>query len=193
MKLKRKIWKENQKNMFAPNLVFLDESSININMTRLYGRARKKERVHDGVVLNKPKNTTLLSSVRMDGTLAHCSFEGALTGEQFLNYVKNILAPTLHENDIVIMDNLSSHKVNGVVDAIKEKKASVLFLPPYSPDLNPIEMMWSKIKALLRKWKARSIDLLNDAVEKAFLAVSKDDIFGWFSHAGYSASKLELL
>lgn len=169
-------------------LVFLDESGVNINMTRKYGRAKGKERVNDYTPLNTPKNTTLLSSVRLDGTLANISFQGALNGKIFLKYIKETLVPTLRKGDIVIMDNLRIHKVKGVKEAIETAGATVVYLPPYSPDFNPIEMMWSKIKALLRKWKARTVDLLDDAIKQAFNEIQTKDILGWFIEAGYSVS-----
>ena len=184
----RKEWQENQKSMIAEKLVFLDESGVNIGMTRRYGRARGKNRVHDYAVQSKPKKTTLLSSVRLDGTQAYEFFQGSLTGDIFLNYVKNTLVPTLHKGDIVVMDNLNCHKVKGVKEAIEAVGASVLYLPPYSPDLNPIEMMWSKMKAVLRKWKADSLDLLHSCIPAAFSSVSTQDIQGWFLASGYCLS-----
>lgn len=138
-------------------LVFLDESGININMARRYGRAIGKARVVDDVPLNTPKTTTLLSSIRIGGETVPTFFEGALNGERFLQYLQEKLIPSLHENDIVVMDNLRSHKVAGVKEMINEAKASLVYLPAYSPDLNPIEMMWSKIKAYLKGQKRRSI------------------------------------
>ena len=179
--------------MTAKRLVFLDESSVNINMTRHYGRGKGKERVYDNVPLNTPKNTTLLSSVRLNGSLAYSFFQGSVNGEKFLDYIKNTLVPTLQKGDIVIMDNLSCHKIKGVKEAIENVEAVVVYLPAYSPDFNPIEMMWSKIKSLLRKWKARSINLLDKAIKEAFQLITSDDISGWFSKAGYSISKMELL
>lgn len=166
-------------------IIFLDESGINTNMTRHYGRAKGKKRVYDDVPAKKTKRTTLLSSVRLDGTLAYTFFQGALIGKIFLDYIQNILVPTLNKGDIVIMDNLSCHKVKGVAEAIESAGASVLYLPPYSPDLNPIEMMWSKIKALLRKWKARSSEVLDKFIEEAFSAVTTENIDHWFSACGY--------
>ena len=151
----RKTWQEEQKDTEkfpSDRLVFLDESGTNIGMIRRYGRARRKLRVHDYAPKGKPRKTTLISSVRLDGTLAYKYFQGSLDGEKFLEYIKDVLVPTLHKGDIVVMDNLSCHKVKGVKEAIEAAGASVRYLPPYSPDLNPIEMMWSKIKALLRKW-----------------------------------------
>ena len=154
-------------------LVFLDESGVNINMTRFYGRAKGKKRVYDYVPAKRTKCTTLLSSVRLDGTIVKKIFQGALNGKIFLDYIKNILVPTLHE------------KVKGVKEAIESVKASVLYLPPYSPDFNPIEMMWSKIKSLLRKWKARTSDMLDFFIHKAFSSVTIKNIRHWFSECGY--------
>jgi len=187
----REVWKEKQKQpkeFPADKLVFLDESGVNIDMVRRYGRAKNKKRVHDYAPRNTPKKTTLVSSVRLDGTQAYEFFQGSLNGENFLSYIKNTLVPTLRKGDIVVMDNLSCHKVKGVREAIEKAGASVLYLPPYSPDFNPIEMMWSKMKALLRKWKTDTLDLLHAAIPAAFSAVSTSDISGWFSASGYSLS-----
>ena len=154
-------------------------------MTRIYGRAKGKKRVYDYVPAKRIKRTTLLSSVRLDGTIVKKVFQGALNGKIFLDYIKNTLVPTLHKGDIVVMDNLSCHKVKGVKEAIESVKASVLYLPPYSPDFNPIEMMWSKIKSLLRKWKARTSDMLDFFLIKAFSSVTTENIQHWFSECGY--------
>lgn len=111
-------------------------------------------------------------------------FEGALNGELFREYVNKMLVPSLRPGDIVIMDNLSSHKVSGIVEAIEAVNAAVLYLPPYSPDMNPIELMWSKVKAILRKLKA-SKGLLNQAIVEALEAITQSDIAAWFRHDGY--------
>jgi transposase len=113
-------------------------------------------------------------------------FEGSLNGELFREYVSKCLVPTLQEGDVVIMDNLTAHKVEGIADLILSAGAEVVYLPPYSPDLNPIEMMWSKIKAHLRKTKARTKQSLDDAIAKALSLISKADISGWFAKDGYS-------
>ena len=160
-------------------------------MIRRYARARGKLRVHDYAPKGTPKKTTLVSSVRLDGTLAYRYFQGSLNGDNFLEYVKEVLVPTLRKGDIVVMDNLSCHKVKGVKEAIEAAGASVRYLPPYSPDLNPIEMMWSKIKALLRKWRKTTVSELHAVIPDAFNAVSKVDILGWFGASGYSCSKAE--
>jgi len=155
-------------------------------MTRLYGRAAKHERVREAVPDTRFHRTTILSSVRLDGTTVPFVFEGALNGDIFQVYIAQLLAPSLKPGDIVIMDNLSSHKVSGIIQTIEAVGASVMFLPPYSPDLNPIELMWSKIKAILRKLKVRDKNLLDDAIAFAFDCVSLSDISGWFRHDGYN-------
>ena len=187
----RKEWKEKQEHhveLPVDKLVFLDESGVNIDMVRRYGRAKNKNRVNDYAPVNTPKKTTLVSSVRLDGTQAYEFFQGSLNGKNFLSYVKNTLIPTLKKGDIVVMDNLSCHKVKGVKEAIEEAGASVLYLPPYSPDFNPIEMMWSKIKALLRNWKTDTPELLHSVIRDAFSSISVSDISGWFTASGYCSS-----
>jgi transposase len=183
---KRKTWKNDQPTLDATRLVFLDESGVNTGMTRLYGRAAKHKRVIDAVPDTRFHRTTILSSVRLDGTTIPFVFEGALNGDIFRVYITQLLVPSLKPGDIVIMDNLSSHKVSGIADAIEAAGAAVIFLPPYSPDLNPIELMWSKIKAILRKLKIRAKELLVDAIAYAFNCVSTSDISGWFKHDGYA-------
>ena len=187
----RKEWKEKQENhveLPVDKLVFLDESGVNIDMVRRYGRAKNKNRVNDYAPVNTPKKTTLVSSVRLDGTQAYEFFQGSLNGKNFLSYVKNTLIPTLKKGDIVVMDNLICHKVKGVKEAIEEAGASVLYLPPYSPDFNPIEMMWSKMKTLLRNWKTDTPELLHSVIPDAFSSISVSDISGWFTASGYCSS-----
>ena len=187
----RKEWIEKQENhveLPVDKLVFLDESGVNIDMVRRYGRAKNKNRVNDYAPVNTPKKTTLVSSVRLDGTQAYEFFQGSLNGKNFLSYVKHTLIPTLKKGDIVVMDNLSCHKVKGVKEAIEEAGASVLYLPPYSPDFNPIEMMWSKMKTLLRNWKTDTPELLHSVIPDAFSSVSVSDISGWFTASGYCSS-----
>jgi transposase len=174
--------------MPASNLVFIDESSINIGMTRLYGRAFGEERVIDYVPDVRFDRLSILSSMRLDGTLVPLTYKGTLDGVLFLAYIKECLAPTLNEGDIVIMDNASPHKVKGVVDAIEEKGAYVLWLPTYSPDLNPVEQLWAKVKAHLRKEKARTLDALYLALKDALDSISLSDIKAWFAMANYSVT-----
>jgi len=171
--------------MDSSKLIFIDETSINTSMTRLYGRAEGGDRVIDYIPDVRFERTSIVSSVRLDGTITSLAFEGSLNGDIFLCYVKQFLVPTLREGDIVIMDNLSSHKVKGIEAAIEAVGAYVLFLPAHSPDLNPIEQMWSKVKACLRKAKARTADVLFEALKNALDAVSAEDVRGWFGEAGY--------
>ena len=186
VKEKRKVWKAFQQDFDPEKLIFLDECGVNTGMTRLYGRAPKNQRVIDFVPDTRFCSTTVLSSIRLEGTIVPCVFEGALNGKIFVSYIEQFLAPTLKEGDIVIMDNLSSHKVKGVAEAIEKAGAKILYLPPYSPDLNPIEMMWSKVKALLRKAKVRAKEHLSSAIADALRSVALSDIYGWFKHDGYA-------
>ena len=185
MKAKRQEWHDFQKTADSGKLVFLDESGVNIGMTRLYGRARSQDRVVEAIPNVRFHRTTVLSSIRWDGTLKSYVFEGALSGEYFKKYIDEFLAPSLSPGDSVVMDNLSSHKLKGVSESIRAVGAEVLYLPPYSPDLNPVELMWSKMKAILCKMKIRSKDLLGDAIENALNSVTTSDISGWFRHDGY--------
>lgn len=167
------------------NLVFLDESGVNINMTRHYARSKTNERAVDSAPLNTPCNTTILSSIRLDGRTAHTVYQGGTTAERFAEYLENTLIPTLSKDDIIILDNMRSHHAKAVKQILDTSGIKYFYLPPYSPDLNPIEKMWSKIKACLRKEKVRMISGLTDAVEKAFLTVTSSDCLGWFRSCNY--------
>lgn len=182
---KRADWQESQEKLDVTKLVFLDESSINCGMTRLYGRALRNERVNDYVPDVRFERTSIISTIRLNREQAPLIFKGTLNGILFAAYVERILAPTLEAGDIVIMDNGSSHKVSGVLDPIYRAGASVLFLPPYSPDFNPIEMSWSKMKSILRKLKPRTYDELVAALQIALNSFSVEDILNWFQHDGY--------
>ena len=145
---KRNEWLENIDSYDADTLVFLDESGVNIDMTRRYGRAVGKARAVDKTPESTPTNTTILSSVRLNGDTAYTTYSGGTTGDVFVDYLENILIPTLHKGDIVIMDNLRSHHVKAVAEVLAKAEVKLLYLPPYSPDFNPIEKMWSKIKSI---------------------------------------------
>lgn len=181
-------WMDKQEFMDESKLVFIDEMSVNTGMTRLYGRGEKGERVVDYVPDERYKSETIISSVRLDGKIEPLMIEGSLNGDIFKTYLEECLIPTLRNGDIVIMDNLSSHKVDEVKEIIENasKNITLKYLPRYSPELNPIEEMWSKVKSYLRKVKARTTDTLFDALGKAFDLVSLKDISGWFKHSGYS-------
>lgn len=154
-------------------------------MTRLYGRAPTGQRVRDSVPTGTWNSTTLVAGVRASGPVAPLALSGAMDGEIFTVYAGDVLAPVLQPDDIVVMDNLSSHKNSKARAALEAAGVRILDLPPYSPDLNPIEKMWSKIKALLRGTKARSFEALVAAIGKALTAVTQEDIRGWFQSCGY--------
>jgi transposase len=174
--------------MNLEKLVFIDESGAKTNMTRLYGRAKAGQRVIDNAPEGHWCTTTMISSVRLDGSTACMVVDGATDKEVFQAYVQHILLPTLKVGDIVVMDNLSSHKNNQVKTMIESAGAQLRFLPPYSPDLNPIEKMWSKIKAILRTLKARTEKALINAIAEALEAVTASDAKGWFESCGYTFS-----
>ena len=179
---------ESAKSLDMGKVVFLDESGVNTDMTRLYGRSIGKARVADHVPCNTPKKTTVVSSIRLSGDCAYRVMDGSMTGERFKDYVREVLVPTLHHGDIVVMDNLSCHKVAGIEQMISMAGAQIIYLPPYSPDMNPIEKMWSKIKSFLRKWRIRTTGFLPGAIDKAIKKITKDDCCGWFACCGYLIS-----
>jgi transposase len=188
VKLKRCLWQKAQGSMNLEKLVFIDESGAKTNMTRLYGRAKAGQRVIDNAPESHWCTTTMISSVRLDGSTACMVVDGATDKEVFQAYVQHILLPTLKAGDIVVMDNLSSHKNNQVKTMIESAGAQLRFLPPYSPDLNPIEKMWSLIKAILRTLKARTEEALINAIAEALEAVTASDAKGWFESCGYTFS-----
>lgn len=167
-------------------MVFLDESGAKTNMTRLRGRAERGERVYDRVPGGHGCTTTMISSIRFDGSTACMTVEGATTPEVFHAYVKEVLVPTRRRGDMVVLDNLSPHKEPVTIRLIEEAGARVIFLPPYSPDFNPIEKMWSKVKELLRAAKARTEEALWAAIADALGKVTADDARNWFASCGYS-------
>ena len=166
-------------------LVFVDESGAKTNMTRLYGRAMAGQRAIDDTPCGHWCTTTMISSVRLDGATACMVVGGATNKEVFQAYVRHILLPTLKAGDVVVLDNLSAHKNKAIRDLIESVGAELWYLPPYSPDLNPIEKMWSKVKAILRTLKARTEESLINAIAKALEAVTADDAKGWFESCGY--------
>jgi transposase len=143
-------WREQQSKLTPSKLVFIDETWVKTNMTRRYGRAKCGHRLVAAVPHGHWKTTTFVGALRCDGLTAPLAIDGAINGELFLAYVEQVLVPTLKRGDIVIMDNLRAHKIAGVREAIEAVGAKLLFIPPYSPDLNPIELAFSKLKALLR-------------------------------------------
>jgi transposase len=154
-------------------------------MTRLYGRAPRGERVPGSAPQNDGPNVTLLGALSCTGLEAVMMIEGATDADVFRAYVREVLCPTLREGDLIIADNLSAHKAAGIQGAIATTGARLLYLPPYSPDLNPIEQCWSKLKAYLRAAKARTREALDTAVACALATVTESDARAWFAHSGY--------
>jgi transposase len=182
---KRKKHKKHQPNLDVSKLKFIDQSSINCGMTRLYGRAPSNERVNDYVPDVRFERTSVIAALGLEGITAPLAFKGTLNAEFFQGWVEQVLAPTLSFGDIVFLDNYSVHKVAGVLEPIYARGATPVFLPQYSPDLNPIELMWSKVKSVLRKLKPRTFDELMESLKQALDSVTYDDIVGWFKHHGY--------
>jgi transposase len=173
-------------NWLVKRLKWLDETGSQLNLTRDYGRALPGARVVEGVPSAYGSNFTLMGVLGLQGIEAPWLIEGALDGELFKLYVAKVLAPTLRPGDILVMDNLPTHKVAGIADLIAARGARLEYLPPYSPDYNPIERCWSKIKTYLRKAKARSYRALVRAVKEALATISEADIRAWFEYCGFA-------
>ena len=182
----RNRWHERLSAVPGARLLFVDESGANTKMARRGGRMAIGKRLVCHVPFGRYETQTLIAAVRLDGVRAPWVFSGAMNGEMFLAWVRQGLAPTLQPEDWVIMDNLATHKVAGVREAIEAVGACLLYLPPYSPDFNPIENMWSKIKQLLRSLAPRTAEDLLRAAALAFASVSKADCRGFFLHAQYA-------
>jgi len=169
------------------SFVFLDESGAQSNMIRLYGRSPIGERCHDHTPHGHWQTTTLLSAIRLEGVIESATviYNGAMNRCTFEGYAQQYLAPSLRPGDVVVMDNLSSHKSPAVVEAIESADATVWYLPPYSPDLNPIEKLWSKVKAWLRRVGARTFDAIGQALVGVLRTVSPTECANYFNSCGY--------
>ena len=170
------------------HLVFLDETGVTTNLLRRYGRAARGVRVYDAAPFGRWETSTFLAALRVTGLTAPGVFDGALDGPSFLAYVEQILVPTLCSGDIVIADNLSAHKVAGVRQAIERAGATLLYLPPYSPDLNPIELCFAKLKAIVRAARCRNIETLWPLLGACLQRFSPEECRNYFRHAGYSGA-----
>tara|TARA_Y100000294_G_scaffold168449_1_gene178665 strand:+ start:531 stop:1103 length:573 start_codon:yes stop_codon:yes gene_type:complete len=183
--VKRRRWRNRQSWLKPERLVFIDETGAKTNMARLRGRSLKGQRLHAAIPWGHWKTTTFVAGLRTCGLTAPMVLDGAMNGGAFKAYVEQVLAPSLAPGDIVVMDNLSSHKVAGVRQAIKAAGAFLLYLPPYSPDLNPIELAFAKLKALLRKAAARSVEDLWRLIAKLLDDFTPQECSNFFRHAGY--------
>jgi transposase len=165
--------------------VFIDEMGSNLGLTRLYGRAAPGQRVRDYVPGDRGGNVSTIGAMSLDGMRTGLSVPGAIDGETMLFFVEEFLVPTLKRGDIVVMDNNPIHKLDDIEDAIAAAGAWVLFLPTYSPDLNPIELCWAKVKSRLRARKPRTLEDLWAALTDAFASITQHDILSWLRHCGY--------
>jgi len=177
--------KAEQPKLRAPRLVFIDETAVTTKMVRHYGRAPRGERLVASVPHGHWKTLTVVAALRFDGLTAPTVIDGPMDGPSFLAYIEQVLAPTLHKNDIVFMDNVRTHKIDGVAAAIEAVGAKLRYLPAYSPDLNPIEMAFSKLKAALRKGAARTVNALWKLVGKLLKTFAPEQCANYFRHAGY--------
>jgi transposase len=180
-------WAKAKARVAHRRLLFMDESGAKTNMTRLYGRGARGARVYDRVPCGRWETTTMIAAVGRNGPQAPWVIEGPMDGTAFAVWAEQVLAPTLESGDLVVMDNLSVHKNVAARAAIEAAGAKVWYLPPYSPDLNPIEKMWSKIKTYLRAAEARTEQTLQEVIGAALKTVTANDAQGWFTSCGYGA------
>jgi transposase len=181
----RREWIADQSELNPEKLVFIDETGTATNMARRYGRSRRGERLVASVPHGHWKTVTFVAALRTAGMTAPCAVDGPMNGECFRAYVEQVLVPTLQPGDIVIMDNLASHKVTGIREAIEGAGASLRYLPPYSPDLNPIEQAIAKLKAILRKAAARTIGALIEAIAGALKHFTSSECENYLRNCGY--------
>ncbi len=185
MKESREAWFEGQLDLDPSKLVFIDETGASTKMARLRGWAKRGQRCRASIPHGHWKTTTFTAGLRLNGMVAPMVLDGPMFGDAFIAYVEQVLVPELSEGDIVIMDNLPAHKVTGVRQAIEQVGATLSYLPPYSPDFNPIEMAFSKLKAILRKAAARTITELWDVIGKAIDQFKPNECKNYFAAAGY--------
>jgi transposase len=181
----RSAWQAAQPGLNPARLVFVDESGFSTKMARLYGRCRRGRRLIGRVPHGHWKTSTLVAGLRLGGVVAPCLVAHAMDGATFRAWVEQMLAPTLAPGDIVVMDNLASHKVAGVRQAIEARGATLLYLPAYSPDLNPIEQLFAKLKAVVRKLAPRNLDALIDAIAQAIAKVTQTEPANYLANSGY--------
>lgn len=181
----RRHWRIWQRYMDPERFVFLDETGAATNMIRRYGWGPRSERLVDAAPHGHWRTTTFVAGLRSTGVVAPLVLDGPMTGEIFLAYVDQFLVPTLRKGDVVVMDNLPAHKVAGVREAIRAKGASLLYLPPYSPDLNPIEQAFAKLKALLRKAAARTREALWTTIGNLLRTFTPAECRNYIANSGY--------
>ena len=182
---RREAWFENQPELEPERLVFIDETGVDTKMARRFGRSARGERCRASVPYGHWKTTTFTAGLRLTGMTAPFVLDGPMDGECFLAYVEQVLAPSLHPGDVVIIDNLPAHHVKGVKAAIEASGATLIYLPPYSPDFNPIEQAFAKLKAHLRKAAARTVSDLWAAIADAIKTFTPTECQNYFVNSGY--------
>jgi transposase len=185
---KRRLWRAWQRFMDPARFVFLDETGTATNLARRYGRSPSARRLVAAVPHGHWRTTTFIAGLRQSGVVAPLVLDGPITGPAFRAYVEQFLAPSLAPGDVVVLDNLAAHKVNGVRRAVAAAGASLLYLPPYSPDLNPIEQLFAKLKALLRKAAARTRDELWSTLGRLLDACPAVECSAYLRHCGYGST-----
>jgi transposase len=181
----RGLWRWLSSRFDVRRLIFVDESGMHTSMDRLRSRAPKGERAYGKVPRNRGKNTTLIASMSLSGMGETMCIQGATDAQAFEVYIEHFLAPSLKEGQVVVLDKLGAHRPKRIRELIEERGAELVYLPSYSPDLNPIEQAFSKIKNILRKLGARTHEALLEAMEGALCEVTPWDAAGWFDHCGY--------
>ena len=182
---RRQAWQGQSKLMNPRQWVFVDESGATTEMTRRYGRAPRGEQVREAAPAGHWSTRTLLGAMSTEGLLATMTVESPPDGDVFLAYLEQVLCPRLEPGQIEVMDNLGAHKVPGVRELIAATGAQLRYLPPYSPDFNPIEQCWGKVKQKLRSLKARTVDALEQAIAEAISTITSHNASAWLAHCGY--------
>lgn len=178
------------KELCHGRLRFIDETGVNVTLTRRYGRAPRGERISESVPKNYRQQRSVISSIGVDGVAASFVIEGAVDTIAFNIYVEQVLRPTMRKGDIFVLDNLTAHHASRIEEVAAQCEAQVLWLAPYSPDFSPIELLWSKIKSGLRKVKARTVEELSQALTKGLELITTGDCRSWFQHCGYSVASI---
>lgn len=181
----RASWRKTRPGLDARQLIFVDESGLNLALTRLYARAPRGVRAVGAVPQNYGQSLTVLAALDRQGIRAALLVPGATDKDVFLRFLERVLGPQLQPGAVVVMDNLSAHKNTDVTEALRQRGAQLCYLPPYSPDYNPIEMAWSKVKTFLRGIGARTRRKLSRSLQTALTQVTAQDAAAWFRHCGY--------
>lgn len=184
----RREWQQFMVGIDPSRWVFLDESGVATDLIRRYGRSRRGARVHDHAPRHHWQTSTFVAALRVDGLTAPGLLDGPMDGDCFLAYLDQVLVPTLQAGDLVVMDNLAAHKIEGVRERIEAAGATLLYLPPYSPDFNPIELWFAKLKALLRTARRRTVDEVWTTVAACLASFSAAECRNYFRHCGYVAT-----